>query len=83
MKAWKQQQDDLAQRRIELENAKKTGDKTPEKTLHGWKNSASGMQSGRPVEPMPATVPTRTARTPRRPRPPPRDVASKPSRRWS
>lgn len=32
MKSWKQQQDELAQRRIELENAKKTGDKAPEKT---------------------------------------------------
>lgn len=32
MKAWKQQQDDLAQRRIELDNAKKAGDKAPEKT---------------------------------------------------
>ena len=32
MKAWKQQQDDLAQRRIELENAKKAGGKAPEKT---------------------------------------------------
>ena len=32
MKAWKQQQDDLAQRRIELDNAKKGGDKAPGKT---------------------------------------------------
>ena len=32
MKAWKQQQDELAQRRIELENTKKAGDKAPEKT---------------------------------------------------
>ena len=32
MKSWKQQQDELAQRRIELENTKKTGDKAPEKT---------------------------------------------------
>lgn len=30
MKSWKQQQDELAQRRIELENTKKTGDKAPE-----------------------------------------------------
>jgi ParB family transcriptional regulator, chromosome partitioning protein len=33
MKSWKQQQDELAQRRIELENTKKTGDKAPEKTF--------------------------------------------------
>ncbi len=32
MKSWRQQQDELAQRRIELENTKKTGDKAPEKT---------------------------------------------------
>lgn len=32
MKAWKQQQDELAQRRQELEKAKKSGEKAPEKT---------------------------------------------------
>lgn len=35
MKAWKQQQDDMAQRRLELANAQKAGDKAPEKTPKG------------------------------------------------
>ena len=33
MRSWKQQQDELAQRRIELENAKKTGEEAQEKTV--------------------------------------------------
>lgn len=46
-------------------------------------DSASGMPSVRLLELMPATRTRMAAKAPRRSRPPPRDAASKPSRRWS
>lgn len=56
MKTWKQQQDDLAQRRIELENAKKAGNKTPEKVDKAGAAGDGAEEDDQAAAPTPAAA---------------------------
>lgn len=57
MKAWKQQQDDLAQRRIELENAKKTPAWLEEQRKRDAERVAGGADAGDGADQDTATAP--------------------------